>query len=220
MTTHSSRRGCHLSSQRPSFPKGRSLNQRLRGTPRALSFPTDERGGWRYRVAGQADVDRCDELGGGRAQAIQAESDESRFKEELLRRWRVRSPRVSEPIRLRRPTARLINSKLPADGSLEGNTFITPSVAGEIQKPRKADPSVKPAAALTGRQREVLQLLAEGKTAKEIAGVLDISTRTVEFHKYEMMQSLSIRERRQNDHPTAADTPKSLPVWFVCGALL
>jgi len=47
-------------------------------------------------------------------------------------------------------------------------------------------------AALTPRRREILQLLAEGKTAKEIAAVLDISTRTVEFHKYELMQSAGI----------------------------
>src|SRR5262245_64178775 len=84
--------------------------------------------------------------------------------------------------------------------ALEGNTFITPSLAGEIQKRPKADPSGKPAAALTRRQREVLQLLAEGKTAKEIADVLDISTRTVEFHKYEMMQSLGIQNGAELIH--------------------
>jgi len=46
---------------------------------------------------------------------------------------------------------------------------------------------------LTNRQREVLQLLAEGKVAKEVAGVLNISTRTVEFHKYKMMEELGIK---------------------------
>ena len=84
--------------------------------------------------------------------------------------------------------------------ALEGSTFITPSLAAEIQKPRKADPSGKPAAALTRRQREVLQLLAGGKTAKEIGDVLDISTRTVEFHKYEMMQSLGIQNSAELIH--------------------
>jgi DNA-binding CsgD family transcriptional regulator len=38
-----------------------------------------------------------------------------------------------------------------------------------------------------------LQLLAEGKSAKEIASILDISTRTVEFHKYKMMEQLNIK---------------------------
>jgi DNA-binding CsgD family transcriptional regulator len=46
---------------------------------------------------------------------------------------------------------------------------------------------------LTYRQREVLQLLAEGKTVKEAAAVLGISPRTVESHKYQMMESLGIK---------------------------
>jgi len=46
---------------------------------------------------------------------------------------------------------------------------------------------------LTSRQRQVLQLLAEGHSAKEIAAVLNISTRTVEFHKYRMMEDLGIK---------------------------
>ena len=52
---------------------------------------------------------------------------------------------------------------------------------------RTGDPEV-----LTARQREVLQLLAEGKSAKEIAAVLGLSTRTVEDHKYRMMEILGI----------------------------
>jgi len=46
---------------------------------------------------------------------------------------------------------------------------------------------------LTLRQREVLQLLAEGKTMKEVAAVLGISTRTTESHKYEIMRQLGVR---------------------------
>ncbi len=46
---------------------------------------------------------------------------------------------------------------------------------------------------LTSRQREVLQLLAEGKSAKEVAKILHISTRTVEFHKYHIMEELGIK---------------------------
>lgn len=45
----------------------------------------------------------------------------------------------------------------------------------------------------TPRQREVLQLLAEGKTIKEVATVLGISPRTAETHKYEMMETLGIK---------------------------
>jgi DNA-binding NarL/FixJ family response regulator len=46
---------------------------------------------------------------------------------------------------------------------------------------------------LTPRQREVLQLIAEGRTMKEVAGVLDISPRTAESHKYDIMQSLGVQ---------------------------
>ena len=45
---------------------------------------------------------------------------------------------------------------------------------------------------LTIRQKEVLQLLAEGYSMKQVAGMLDITTRTVAFHKYAMMEHLEI----------------------------
>ena len=45
---------------------------------------------------------------------------------------------------------------------------------------------------LTARQREVLQLLAEGHSMKEIAGLLKLTPRTVAFHKYEMMKRLNV----------------------------
>lgn len=46
---------------------------------------------------------------------------------------------------------------------------------------------------LTLRQREVLQLLAEGNTMKQVASILDITPRTVAFHKYQMMDELNIK---------------------------
>jgi DNA-binding NarL/FixJ family response regulator len=46
---------------------------------------------------------------------------------------------------------------------------------------------------LTPREREVLQLLAEGRSMKEVAAVLTISPRTVEFHKYRIMELLRVR---------------------------
>jgi DNA-binding CsgD family transcriptional regulator len=46
---------------------------------------------------------------------------------------------------------------------------------------------------LTGRQREVLQLLAEGKSMKEAAAILDLTPRTVAFHKYRMMEQLHLK---------------------------
>jgi DNA-binding NarL/FixJ family response regulator len=46
---------------------------------------------------------------------------------------------------------------------------------------------------LTPRQREVLQLVAEGRSRKEIAGILNISVKTVEFHKAKLMQELNLQ---------------------------
>jgi DNA-binding NarL/FixJ family response regulator len=60
----------------------------------------------------------------------------------------------------------------------------------DIQRDPKADHD--PVAMLTARQREILQLFAEGRSAKEMASALDISVRTVEFHKYQMMQFLHV----------------------------
>jgi DNA-binding NarL/FixJ family response regulator len=60
----------------------------------------------------------------------------------------------------------------------------------QLPRPADADLSVEQ---LTPREREVLQLLAEGKLMKEVAGVLGITARTVAFHKYRMMETLGIR---------------------------
>jgi DNA-binding NarL/FixJ family response regulator len=46
---------------------------------------------------------------------------------------------------------------------------------------------------LTARQREVLQLIAEGRTMKEVAGILHVSPRTAESHKYDIMQALGVK---------------------------
>lgn len=57
-----------------------------------------------------------------------------------------------------------------------------------IRDPRSLERSRE----LSDRQREVLQMLAEGRTAKEIAYILQISLRTVRFHKYRIMEELGI----------------------------
>ncbi len=78
--------------------------------------------------------------------------------------------------------------------ALAGKTYLTPQLAGEVLDAIRKGPAKgrDPAASLTLRQREVLQLLAEGRSAKEIATSLSISTRTVEFHKYQMMETLDL----------------------------
>lgn len=78
---------------------------------------------------------------------------------------------------------------------MKGRTYVTPVIAGEVlgalmTGTRAPD---RPSAKLTPRERQVLQLIAEGKSAKEVAGVLDVSVRTVEFHKYNIMEKLALR---------------------------
>jgi DNA-binding NarL/FixJ family response regulator len=76
-----------------------------------------------------------------------------------------------------------------------GRTYVTPRIAGELLHTyKKADPGKDVFdKRLTARQREILQLLGEGHSAKEIADLLSISPRTVETHKYNMMQELNLR---------------------------
>lgn len=76
----------------------------------------------------------------------------------------------------------------------EGGTYVTPLIAADLGSLLDADQaSDSLAVVLTPREREVLQLLAEGRSVKEIAAVLDISPRTVEFHKYNVMEKLGLR---------------------------
>jgi DNA-binding NarL/FixJ family response regulator len=75
-----------------------------------------------------------------------------------------------------------------------GRTFVTPAIAGEVLQSLQNgdDAATDPVNQLTLRQREVLRLLVEGYSAKKIARQLDISPRTVEFHKYSMMEALGV----------------------------
>jgi DNA-binding NarL/FixJ family response regulator len=76
---------------------------------------------------------------------------------------------------------------------LQGRTYITPLVAEGLVGSLLRGEDDKPGEALTARQREVLQLLAEGRSMKEVAAVLDVTPRTVAFHKYEMMKQLKVK---------------------------
>ena len=86
--------------------------------------------------------------------------------------------------------------------ALDGKTYLTPALAGEVIHALRLgkDAAGDRATKLTARQREILQLLAEGRSAKEIAGTLGISSRTVEFHKYQMMESLRIHNSAELIH--------------------
>jgi DNA-binding NarL/FixJ family response regulator len=76
-----------------------------------------------------------------------------------------------------------------------GERFISPQLRSEPAVGELLDETRrhrKTAIELTPRQREVLQLLAEGKSAKEIGAILQISARTVETHKYKLMDDLGV----------------------------
>jgi DNA-binding NarL/FixJ family response regulator len=79
--------------------------------------------------------------------------------------------------------------------ALTGRTYITPRIANEVLQnlmSHASDPA-KDESGLTSREREVLQLLAEGKIIKEIAAILNVSPRTVEFHKYNIVAKTGLR---------------------------
>ena len=79
--------------------------------------------------------------------------------------------------------------------AMQGRTYVTPLIAGELMQSYQAGIHRQPdkIEQLTPRQREVLQLLAEGRSVKEIAQVLNISPRTVEFHKYSLTSKLKLK---------------------------
>jgi DNA-binding NarL/FixJ family response regulator len=78
--------------------------------------------------------------------------------------------------------------------ALRGQTYVTPLIAGELlQSYREGDSRPHDSMQrITVRQREVLQLFAEGRSAKEVAAILHISPRTAEFHKARVLEALGI----------------------------
>ena len=78
---------------------------------------------------------------------------------------------------------------------MRGKTYVTPEIAGELIESYTNGQSRenKFNQKLTERQREILQLIAEGHVTKEIADILCISVRTAERHKYNMMKALNLK---------------------------
>jgi two-component system, NarL family, response regulator NreC len=76
---------------------------------------------------------------------------------------------------------------------LRGDVYLSPGIAGAVMSAyqsrgeKRADP-------LTGRERQVLQLIAEGKSTKDIAVLLGVSVKTAESHRSRLMQKLDIHE--------------------------
>jgi DNA-binding NarL/FixJ family response regulator len=77
---------------------------------------------------------------------------------------------------------------------MHGRSYVTPlATRGMVSRFLHEQKPAKKTDELSTRQREVLQLLAEGHTMKEIARILNITSRTVAFHKYGMMEALGIK---------------------------
>ena len=77
------------------------------------------------------------------------------------------------------------------DDVLHGRSFVSPRIKREVSSSRKA-PSEEVLQKLTPRQHDVVQLIVKGRPMKEIADVLEISEKTVQFHKYEVMKSFNL----------------------------
>ena len=98
--------------------------------------------------------------------------------------------------------------------ALQGRVYLAPAVTRAVME-RMADPGGRSAPELTPRQLEVLRLIVKGQRMKEIAAALQLSTRTVETHKYEMMQVLGVHstaELVQVCHRAPADR-RLTPSW-------
>lgn len=82
--------------------------------------------------------------------------------------------------------------------ALAGRLYISPSIAQDVmsalmESPKSESADGEPWLKLTGREREVLQLVAEGHKMAQIGEILHISSRTVERHKYSVMDKLKLR---------------------------
>jgi DNA-binding NarL/FixJ family response regulator len=83
--------------------------------------------------------------------------------------------------------------------TVAGRTYVTPRIATEVLQNLMTHPveTSLDGGGLTSREREVLQLLAEGKVIKEIAAVLNVSPRTVEFHKNNIVAKTGLRSNAE-----------------------
>jgi DNA-binding NarL/FixJ family response regulator len=80
------------------------------------------------------------------------------------------------------------------DQVLRGKSYLTPKLTAEDWFARQAK-ARQFSKELTPRQREIVQLTAEGKSNKQIAGLLDLSDKTIEFHKHRIMESFNLKSK-------------------------
>ena len=86
--------------------------------------------------------------------------------------------------------------ELAINSVIQGKIYLSPSISRTVIDDylQRVGGAVSPLEQLTSRQREILQLIAEGKNAKEIAADLDISIKTVESHRLQLMDRLNIHD--------------------------
>jgi DNA-binding NarL/FixJ family response regulator len=86
--------------------------------------------------------------------------------------------------------------ELAINSVIQGKVYLSPSISRTVIDDylRRVSGAVSPLEQLTSRQREILQLIAEGKNTKEIAADLDISIKTVESHRLQLMDRLNIHD--------------------------
>ena len=75
---------------------------------------------------------------------------------------------------------------------MEGRSYVTPLITEGLVESLQ-HPEDRSGRELTTRQREVLQLIAEGRSMKEVGSILSLTPRTVAFHKYRMMEQLNVK---------------------------
>jgi DNA-binding NarL/FixJ family response regulator len=80
---------------------------------------------------------------------------------------------------------------------LQGRSYVTPLIERETSETLGGDHKRRDRAGITMRQREVLRLLAEGRSMKEAAFILGVTPRTVAFHKYQVMENLNLRSNAE-----------------------
>jgi DNA-binding NarL/FixJ family response regulator len=86
--------------------------------------------------------------------------------------------------------------ELAINSVIQGKVYLSPSISRTVIDDylQRVGGAVSPLEQLTSRQREILQLIAEGKNAKEIAADLDVSIKTVESHRLQLMDRLNIHD--------------------------
>ena len=111
-------------------------------------------------------------------------SEDTEIAAEVLRKW------ASGFLLKKSASAELVKA---IQQVLKGETFVTSHMTQNLLDKFVRDPDSRTVKSLTPRQREVLQLLAEGRTMKEAASVLQVTPRTVAFHKYKIMEEFELK---------------------------